>query len=171
MKNMWYIAITVCMLSGHAGADNETTASYDFGKAKITLVEKAFDPGQAKVETCQGGAGICRINGVIPFGIAAGMPKTELVKVTLDVGGKSYQLDAGGMYNAWGRKSGDSAQRLSAQCFDASNCIVRGVFSEPTGAYAAEWAIVDGRASRTMLTGSRDVVDLFRKNIGAPLFE
>lgn len=171
MKKTALISIAFIITAGSAAADSQTAASYEFGKAKVTLVEKAFDPGQAKVETCRDGAGICRINGVIPFGVAAGMPKTVLIKATLDVGGSAYQLDVSGMYNAWGRTSGDPAQRLSAQCFDASNCIVRGVFSEPAGAYAAEWAVVDGRTSRTLLTGSRDVVDLFRKHIGAPLFE
>ncbi|HTG02060.1 MAG TPA: hypothetical protein VK654_15875 [Nitrospirota bacterium] len=171
MRKLYLISILVLSFAGQAAAENETTATYEFGTARVTIVEKAFDPLQAKVETCQGGAGICRINGAIAFGVASGMPKTFLAKVVVDISGRTYQLDASGMYNAWGRKTGDAAQSLSAHCFDPFNCIVRGLFSEAAGAYVAEWAIVDGRTARTMLTGSRDVVDLFRKNIGAPLFE
>jgi len=176
MKKLGMIGLIILGLAGAApAADDEFTASYEFGKSiKVTLAEKSFDSRQAKVETCQGGVGVCRINGVIPFGVASGMPKTFLAKVTLDAAGKTYNLDAGGMYNAWGKKPNDgqgTAQYLSAHCFDSYNCIVRGLFSETAGAYVAEWAIVDGHASRTMLTGSRDVVELFRKHIAPPLFE
>jgi hypothetical protein len=176
MKKLGMACLMLLGLAGAAtAADDELTASYEFGKnTKVTLLEKVFDPRQARVETCRGGAGVCRINDAIPFGVSSGMPKTFLAKVTLEVDRKTYTLDSGGMYNAWGKKPGDgqgTAQRLSAQCFDAYNCIVRGLFSETAGAYIAEWAIVDGHASRTMLTGSRDVVELFKKHIEPPLFE
>lgn len=171
MKKTGFIVVMVCMLAGYAAAGEDAAASYEFGTVRVTIAEKSFDPRRANVETCQGGAGICRINGVIPFGVAAGVPKTMLAKVTVQTAGKTYELETGGMYNAWGGKTDEAGQRLSAKCFDPNNCIVRGVFSVTAGAYVAEWAIVDGRASRTMLTGSRDVVELFKKHIEPPLFE
>lgn len=176
MKKVVFLILSIIASAGPAlAAENESVATIELGKnIKASLTERAFYPGQAKIETCSSGSGICGINGGIPFGIASGMPKTFLSKLTVSVEQKTYTLDTSNMYDAWGKRpiEGKGAVRhLAASCYGPLNCIVRGIFSDGTGAYVAEWAIVDGRASRTMLTGSTDIVDLFLKHIDPPGFE
>jgi hypothetical protein len=170
------IAIVAAMLAcgmQAAGGDGSPVTVELGGGRTLAITERSFDAWQAKVENCREGSGICRINGGIPFGVGAGMPKTVLVKMSLTVEGRTYDLDVSNMYNAWGRRhdgAGDS-RHLAATCYDRENCVVRGIFSDAASAYVAEWAVVDGRTSRTMLTGSRDVVDLFQRHLEPPGFE
>jgi len=175
MKTIVFLMIFSIASAGLASAaENESNATVELGKnITASLTERTFFPSQAKIETCSSGSGICGINGGIPFGIAAGMPKTYLSKLIVSVDQKSYTLDTGNMYDAWGKRpaEGKGARHLAASCYGPMNCIVRGIFSEGPGAYVAEWAIVDGHASRTMLTGSKDIVDLFLKRIDPPGFE
>jgi hypothetical protein len=52
-----------------------------------------------------------------------------------------------------------------------ATCQFRGIFSDAAGSYAAEWKIINGKSYRTFLTSSKDVLDLFIKNIDPPTFE
>ena len=158
-----------------ANADEGSTLTLDLGKnvtAKVS--QRPFDGAQVRIEQCRDGAGICRINGGTPFGISSGLPRTVLAKLTVTVGGRTYELDTSNMYDAWGKRQQEArqvSQFLAAACYDQANCVVRGLFSEGAHAYVAEWAIVDGKASRTMLTGSNDVVELFDRKLAPPAFE
>jgi hypothetical protein len=176
MKTIVFLIISIVACAGLVVAGEEgPVVTIVLGKnIQASLTESTFYPGQAKIETCSSGSGICRINGGIPFGVAAGMPKTFLSKLTVSMEHRTYTLDTGSMYNAWGKRPAEgkgAVKYLAANCYDPLNCIVRGVFSEGAAAYVAEWAIVDGRATRTMLTGSKDIVDLFTKHLDPPGFE
>ncbi len=166
-------AILVCGGKAAAGGEGSPLTVDLGGNRTVTITERSFDSWQAKVENCREGSGICRINGGIPFGVGGSVPKTVLIKLSLTVEGRAYDLDVSNMYNAWGRRAdGTTASRhLAAACFDRENCVVRGIFSDGASAYVAEWAVVDGRTSRTILTGSRDVVDLFQRHLEPPGFE
>ena len=176
MKFIMFLILSIITSAGMAAAaEDGSVVTVELGRnITMSLTERTFNAGQAKIETCSSGSGICGINGGIPFGIAAGMPKTFLSKLTLSVEQKTYTLDTSNMYNAWGKRPAEgkgAVKHLAANCYGPMNCIVRGVFSEAAAAYAAEWAIVDGHAARTMLTGSKDIVDLFMKHIDPPGFE
>lgn len=112
-------------------------------------------------------------NGGLKFG-ATRVPDTFVSNLSLSVGGQKYELDASNMYNAWGKRaieSPDGTRFLAAHCYNDRNCTLRGLFSDAGGAFVAEWQIVDGKAMRTVITDSSDIVDLFAKDISIPTFD
>lgn len=123
-------------------------------------------------------------NGDVPFGVSDprpgfANPYSYLKKLTLQINGKSYDLESANMYNAWGNRlmnyaaprAHQAETHMSAHCYDAENCTLRGVFSDAGGAYIAEWQIRTGKAVRTVLTGSSDLVHQFLgKGINPPVF-
>jgi len=174
MKVLGIIIVSILACGGRAAGGDGSPLTLELGGNRTVMItERSFDAWQAKVENCREGSGICRINGGIPFGVGAGIPKTVLAKLSLTVEGRTYDLDVSNMYNALGRRPDGAAvsRHMAAACYDRENCVVRGIFSDAASAYVAEWAVVDGRTSRTMLTGSRDVVDLFQRHLEPPGFE
>jgi len=125
------------------------------------------------------------VNGIIPFGVSDprpdfAKPYSFLKKLTLFVNNKSYELETTNMYNAWGNRYMDYSApgahkadvHLFAQCYDPENCTLRGLFSDAGGAYVAEWQVRSGKALRTILTDSNDIVHHFKdKGIRPPKFE
>jgi hypothetical protein len=90
--------------------------------------------------------------------------------MTATVGGRTYKLEISQMYDAWGSRplEANGVRYFGGSCEDELNCTLRGLFSDATGAYAAEWHIVDGVPVRTVLTDSNDVVAAFRQHIDPP---
>jgi hypothetical protein len=143
-------------------------------KVEVSIIEEPFYKKKFMVEGCSDKGSICRINGHIPFGVAFGVPKTYVKSIVITFHGKSSALDVSDMYNAWGNRPleySDKVRYFGGKCFDVNNCQIRGIFSDAAGSFVAEWLIVDGRAIRTVLTGSSDVVDLFIKHIDPPEFD
>jgi hypothetical protein len=140
---------------------------------RVTLVEKKFNPEQAKIERCQNDMVICLINGGIPFGTAGSMPKTYLDKLNLEIGDKSYDLETSNMYNAWGEKPKEISgviKYMAVHCYSPKTCTLRGIFSDAAGSFVAEWIISNGIPLRTILSNSKDIVNLFIKKISPPVF-
>ena len=78
------------------------------------------------------------------------------------------------MYDAWGARPLEVkgvVRYFGGKCFDTKNCQLRGLFSDAAGSFVAEWQIVGGLPTRTILTSSSDVVHLFMNNIDPPVFE
>jgi hypothetical protein len=78
------------------------------------------------------------------------------------------------MYNAWGSRPLEfigSVRYFGGKCVDAKNCSFRGLFSDAGGSFVAEWRVINGVSTRTVLTDSSDVVSLFMKNIDPPEYE
>lgn len=78
------------------------------------------------------------------------------------------------MYNAWGNRPVEYpgvVRYFGGKCFDKKNCQFRGLFSDAAGTFVAEWLIVDGHSTRTVLTSSSDVVVLFTENIDPADFD
>jgi hypothetical protein len=87
--------------------------------------------------------------------------------------GKTYSLSSVGMYNAWGARPLEirgAVRYFGGKCFDSRNCQFRGLFSDAAGSFVAEWRVVNGVSTRTVLTSSNDVVNLFIKHIDPPEF-
>ena len=156
--------------SGFAETTSTFTLPSDVG---VTIIEAGFREQKFDVEGCSEKSSTCRINGHIPFGVAFGLPKTYLKSITVSFQGASYTLDVTDMYNAWGNRPLEypgGVRYFGGKCFDKKNCQFRGLFSDAAGSFVAEWLIVDGCATRTVLTGSNDVVNLFTKHIDPPEF-
>lgn len=140
----------------------------------VEIVEAAFADATFKVVGCKGEGGPCLINGLVPFGSDYGIPRTYVKSIKTTYGGRSHLLDVSGMYNAWGKRPLEykgTIRYFGGSCSDRDNCHFRGLFSDGAGAFVAEWHVVDGMASRTVLTDSSDIIELFRRNIDPPDFE
>lgn len=148
---------------------------FNLGKGITAQIEEApFNPENHKIINCKDSNIPCTIDGVFPFGTAFDMPKTYLKSLSLTVSGKTYKLDTTGMYNAWGNRPLEykgTIKYLGAHCYDKDNCALRGLFSDAAGSYVAEWLIVNGIATRTVISSSDDIVHLFMKNIEPPYYE
>lgn len=167
------VALLGCLLPFSVWADATSTFILP-GGVEVTIVETAFHEDEFSIEGCTAKSSMCRINGRIPYGVAFGLPKTYVKSLTASFHGTSYSLDAAGMYNAWGCRPLEqpgSVRYFGGKCFDERNCQFRGLFSDAAGTFVAEWIIIDGYATRTILTSSGDVVDLFMKNIDPPEFD
>jgi hypothetical protein len=173
MKTAGMLALFLVLGAVPGGtAERGSTVTVDLGKnISATIIERPFDGEKRSVERCHDGPGICRIDGGTPFGVAAGTPDIVLAKLSLGVGGRNYDLDTSNMYNPGSGRRREAGPLLAAVCYDSANCVVRGIFSDGVAVYVAEWAIVDGKSSRTILTGSNDVVELFRNRLAPPSFE
>ena len=141
---------------------------------EVELVERAFVKSQFKVDGCFGQEPRCLINGRIPFGTNFDLPKTYLKSLKVSFQGKTYSLNSADMYNAWGARPLEypgSIRYFGGKCFDSLNCQLRGVFSDASGSFVAEWRVIHGVATRTVLTDSSDVIHLFMEHIDPPEFE
>ena len=167
------ITIFCSLLSAAAFAD--TTANFTLPSGvTVQIVEAAFDKSKFKVVGCSGREPYCQINGRTPFGTDLDLPKTYVKNIWVSFGGAKHRLDAKDMYNAWDGRPLEykgSIRYFGGKCSDANNCQLRGVFSDAAGSFVAEWQIVNGISTRTVLTSSNDVVHLFMEHIDPPEYE
>ncbi|MBC3928644.1 hypothetical protein H8K29_10515 [Undibacterium sp. CY21W] len=167
-----FVLLSVACMTG-AFADGLVNFTLPSGVA-VELVEQAFVKSQFKVEGCNGQEKKCLINGRIPFGTDLDLPKSYVKSIRVSFQGKTYSLSSDGMYNAWGKRPLEypgSVRYFGGKCFDSQNCQFRGLFSDAAGSFVAEWRVVNGVPTRTVLTNSNDVVSLFMKHIDPPEFE
>lgn len=134
---------------------------------QVIAVEKPFTSADHAITGCKSFQP-CLVDGQKVFG-AIGLPRTILEKVSLRYGDASYELDVRGMFDPM--LGTDLKGRWDGYCYDSRNCTLRAVFSDAGGAYCAEWQIVNGVATRTILTDSMDVVKFIRANLVAPRYE
>lgn len=105
---------------------------------------------------------------------SAPLPKSYVKSITVSFQGRSYLLDASCMYDAWGRRPLEipgGIRYFGGKCSDKRNCQFRGLFSDASESFVAEWSIVNGISIRTVFSGSEDIVNLFTKNIDPPEFD
>ena len=167
MKSMvTFIIICILVISTKVYAENtENTAEFTLPSGvDVKVVEGKFVKKLFKVAGCTVDGDVCLINNRIPFGVSFGLPKTYVKSISVSYKGKLHFLDVREMYNAWGTRPlqvKGTIRYFGGKCSDSTNCEFRGVFSDASGTYVAEWRIVEGRQIRTVLTDSKDVVELF----------
>jgi len=167
------IAVSIILLSASALADTESAFILPSG-VKVTIVEAPFDKAQFEITNCVEGGTNCLIRGKVPFGVTFGLPKTYIKSISVVYHNQSYMLDSSDMYDAWGSRPLERTgviRYFGGKCFDSKNCQFRGLFSDASGSFVAEWQIVNGLAFRTVLSSSHDIVGLFMKHIDPPVFE
>jgi hypothetical protein len=167
-----FTAIALLILSSSVYADSEATFTLPSG-VSVKITEADFDAKLFKIAGCTDTAGFCLINGRVPSGVAFGLPKTYLKRVSVSYQGHTYSLDASDMYDAWGGRTLEqkgTIRYFGGKCYDQKNCQFRGLFSDAVGSFVAEWRIVNGLAIRTVLSGSDDIVQLFAQHIDPPEF-
>jgi hypothetical protein len=137
----------------------------------VQITEEKFQRNQFKIVGCKNVDKSCLINGHIPFGIMDSLPSTYLKAITVSYLGHSYSLDVANMYDAWDVRPLEfkgSVRYFGGSCSDNQNCRFRGLFSDGAATFVAEWCVVNGSSTRTVLTDSSDVVDLFMRHIDPP---
>ncbi|MDQ7074668.1 MAG: hypothetical protein Q9O24_05830 [Gammaproteobacteria bacterium] len=140
----------------------------------VEIVEVDFQRNNFTVTGCLSGNDACLINGRIPYGVGFDFPKTYVEKITVSFKDCSYGLNVTDMYNAWGDRQLEYPgviRYFGGKCFDNKNCKFRGVFSDASVSFVVEWFVVNGVETRTVMTSSSDVVNLFKKNIDPPEFD
>lgn len=143
---------------------------------KVEIIEAPFLKKNFKLKGCSSQEPVCEINGNLPYGSDLELPKTFVKSIRVSISDKSYTLDSRDMYNAWGKRPLEYEQNgkvryFGGNCYDKLNCQFRGMFSDAAGSFVAEWKIVQGTPSRTVLTNSSDIIHLFMENIDPPVFE
>lgn len=135
----------------------------------VTIIEEPFDPSRHKITHCYEKTdtgeiaeqtGICEIDGSSIYGVGeATEVSTALKAIVVSIGGHSYRLNTSHMYNAWGdfRLPDDY---LRVICHKKS-CSMKGLFSDATGGFIAEWRIQNGRSKRVLITGDEPIVFQF----------
>jgi hypothetical protein len=133
---------------------------------RLHVVTTPFDPAAHRLEGC-GSYEPCLIDGHRMFG-AVRRPRTMLSRVRLEYGNAVYELDVTGMFDPLIQTL---HQNWDGDCYDERNCTLRAVLGDAGGIYAVEWQIVNGTATRTVLTDSMDVVHFFQAHLLAPKYE
>lgn len=167
-KRVLIVAFLLTLPGSSAFADSTFTLP---SGVHVQITEQKFQKDQFQVVGCKVGDKSCLINGHIPFGMMDYLPKTYLKAITVSYLGHSYSLDVSNMYDAWGIRPlafKGSVRYFGGACSDANNCQFRGLFSDGAATFVAEWCVVNGKSTRTVLTDSSDVVDLFMHHIDPP---
>lgn len=156
------------------GKDRSSTFTLPSG-IRVVIVEAPFETSLFKVEFCKNDErSVCSIDGQLPHGSAGNVPHTVVKELTISYKNKSYRLDTSNMFNAWGNRPLEypgSIRYFGGFCYDEHTCIVRGLFSDAGGAFAAEWVVIGGISQRTVISDSSDIIDLFMKHIDPPRIE
>ena len=172
MKNLLAIPLLLT-LPKTSLADTNSAFMLPSG-VKVEIIESVFMKDSYQISGCSMHESTCIINNNIPFGIGFGLPKTYVKSITTSYQGRSYALDTSNMYNAWGNRPLEYKgviRYFGGPCSDAKNCQFRGLFSDASGSFVAEWKVVNGLPIRTILTSSNDVMNLFSEHIDPPEFE
>lgn len=167
MKNELFLSSLLFVCVGNVSAKSEFSLP---SGVHVAIDEEKFERGQFHVSGCTDESKLCLVNGHIPFGVAESLPKTYIRSIVVAFSGHSYSLNASDMYDAWNARplAMKGVRYFGGRCSDARNCQFRGVFSDGAASFVAEWRIVDGYQIRTVLSDSRDIVDLFIHNIDPP---
>jgi len=172
-KKIKILVLLILSLASSIFADKVSTFEL-LSNVKVTIIESKFDKKSFNIERCSNNSSICKINGSIPFGIDLNIPKTYVKDIKIEFDNTFYTLNSKDMYNAWGDKSfyvKDTIQYFGGECFDKKHCQFRGIFSDASGSFVAEWYIIDGLPVRTILSNSNDLINLFSENINPPIFD
>ena len=168
MKSLFF-----CVLLAAIGSSaSAKTYSFETSTGMRFLAEETtFDSAKYSIAGCGRGTDACLINGRPATG-AIGLPKSVLSRLTLSFQGKEYELDTSGMFDPFlPAKDADLSSQIQGFCYDALNCSIRAVFGDAGGSHAVEWRVSNGKAFRTVLSNSGDLVQYFMKNLMPPKYK
>lgn len=161
------------VLPAAAFADTTSTLTLPSG-VEVEITEAPFIRKLFRISGCTENGTHCVINGHVPFGVTGRLPKTYVKRISISYKGRSYTLDARDMYDAWGGRPLEVKgviRYFGGKCFEQRNCRLRGIFSDASGTFVAEWDVVDGKSMRSLLTGDDDIVALFKEKIDPPEYD
>ena len=124
----------------------------------LQLVREKFDTKINKLDIKNGF--VLGINDCPLFGSDGEIPKDRLIKATLKIKDKSYNLQVDNMYNPW---IGDN---LNVDFFKIihsgeNHHLLKGVFSDGAGTYAAQWLIEWNSSIRDIITKDELIIESY----------
>lgn len=124
----------------------------------ITLYLKkvTFEKNKHKITYCQlskDWLAVCLIDGKPVIGTDWEIPKSQLAKATVNINGKTVELDVSCMFDPWSIQA-DSAYFWITKV--EGGYIVHGGFSDGAGAYEAEWLVIKNSSVRIKLLKSEE---------------
>lgn len=127
----------------------------------LELYRELFNPKKHKIETVQNF--IISIDECPLFGSDGDLPMSKLTKAILKIKNKTYNLQVDNMYNPW---TGDELNiNFFSIIHDGENHhILKGVFSDGAGTYAAEWLIEWNSSIRNIITKDEIIIQSYFKN-------
>jgi hypothetical protein len=164
------LALMLAVVSAPVLADTKATFTLPSG-VKVKIIEAPFDKKLFKISGCTESSATCFINGHVPFGFDGGLPGTYVKTISVSYRNQSYSLDASHMYNAWGSRPLEYkgfVRYFGGKCFNTKHCQFRGLFSDGAGSFVAEWQVINGLPTRTVLSDQYDIMDLFTRHIDPP---
>jgi hypothetical protein len=112
----------------------------------------------------------CRRNGR-PVKFMEYRPRTYVKDISVAHAGKRIHLDSTCMTDAWNGRPLEhkgSIRYFGGTCEgdgESRFCVLRGVFADASESFVAEWTVSGSTSSRTVLSSSIDILDLFFRNI------
>jgi hypothetical protein len=154
---------TLIFSAGCFASDQEYTFVLP-SKVKVTIVEAPFEKRPASF--CPGYRHIPQIGDY--------RPKTYVKSITALFRGHKIRFDVTCMYDAWNGRTLEHKgviRYFGGWCQLHGNkpyCAFRGIFSDASERFVAEWHANGLKAKRTVFTSSSDIFELFNKNIDPP---
>ena len=147
MKCYSIILLLFCSFFSH-GQVNSANIKID-SITSLQLVREKFNPEINKLEIKNGF--VLGINDSPLFGSDGEIPKYKLIKATLKIKDKSYNLQVDNMYNPW---TGD---QLNVNFFKIihsgeNHHLLKCIFSDGAGSYSAYWKIEEKSSKREILS-------------------
>lgn len=127
----------------------------------LELTREPFNPKKHNIETLQNI--VISIDKSPLFGSDGDLPNTQLTKAILKIKNKTYNLQVDNMYNPW---TGDELNiNFFSIIHDGKNHhILKGVFSDGAGTYAAEWLIEWNSSIRNIITKDEIIIQSYFKS-------
>jgi hypothetical protein len=173
MRALDIVRVSLCatVFASVAICASESTSTFTLPTGVIvSITEAPFEKSKFKVVGCADNEP-CLIQGRVPFGVAGQAPKSYVKRITVTVHGKTYALESSDMYDAWGHRPLEMegvGRYFGGGCTSDADCQFRGLFSDASGAFVAEWRVVSGKSFRTVLTSSDDIMTRFATHIDPP---
>ena len=156
MKYYSVILLLFCSFFSH-GQVNSANIKID-SITSLQLVREKFNPEINKLEIKNGF--VLGINDSPLFGSDGEIPKYKLIKATLKIKDKSYNLQVDNMYNPW---TGD---HLNVDFFKIihsgeNHHLLKCIFSDGAGTYAAQWLIEGNSSIRDIITKDELIIESY----------
>ena len=127
----------------------------------LEIHREIFDPKLHKIE--YNGNFVISIDNSPLFGTDGEIPKFKLSKAILKIGNKTFDLQIDNMYNPWfGNGLNEKFYRIIHH--GENYHILKAIFSDGAGIYAAEWLIEWNSSIRGIITKDEIIIESYFDN-------
>lgn len=152
------LLVLFILLSHFAQSQNNSAIIKIDSISSLELFREKFNPKIHNIESKENF--VISIDNCPLFGSDGEIPKYKLVKAILKIDNKTYNLQVDNMYNPWiGENLNDEFFKI---IHDGRNYhILKGLFSDGAGSYAAEWLIEWNSSIRDIITKDEIIIESY----------